>query len=349
MIDRYLDDLEERIDDGVERDLFDEWRHFAAGGFDGDMFSPRRGEGRAAGTKWPEIHINDAIEDGDLMVLRELKRCSDILAGGSGAIMCVRCNYGTGIMSSLFGAEIFTMPRETGTLPTTRPFLESPSQVRELLDRGVPDRRTGLGGKVFDTAERFLNVLGSRPNMGRHVHLYHPDCQGPMDICELLYGSGLFLALLDEANLVHDLLDLITRTYIDFMRAWHELSPPREDGVTVHWSLMHRGAVMLRDDSAMNLSPEMFDEFVRPYNQRLLEEFGGGAMHYCGRGDHFIESASGIDGLSAIALSQPEMNDMETVYRHTVDKGIQLIGLRRSAAEAAVRAGRNLHGNVHCG
>ena len=36
------------------------------------------------------------------------------------------------------------------------------------------------------------------------------------------------------------------------------------------------------------------------------------------------------------------------LFCHTVDKGIKIIGFDRGAAEAAVKAGRSLHGCVHC-
>lgn len=34
----------------------------------------------------------------------------------------MRANYGTGILSSVFGAQVFEMPRHTNTLPTTKPL-----------------------------------------------------------------------------------------------------------------------------------------------------------------------------------------------------------------------------------
>jgi hypothetical protein len=46
-------------------------------------------------------------------------------------------------------------------------------------------------------------------------------------------------------------------------------------------------------------------------------------------------------------MSQPEYNDMETIYRHTVDKGINIIGLRPETAQASAAKGRDLHGRVH--
>ena len=104
---------------------------------------------------------------------------------------------------------------------------------------------------------------------------------------------------------------------------------------------------MLRDDSAMNLSSAMFHEFIRPYDQRLLIEFGGGAVHFCGKGDHFIAELTQMPGVYAINLSQPEYNDMESVFRCTVDQGICLLELNRQAAETALVQGRNLHGRVH--
>jgi uroporphyrinogen-III decarboxylase len=163
----------------------------------------------------------------------------------------------------------------------------------------------------------------------------------------LLWGSGLFVALIETPDLVTQLLELVTETYVQFMRAWTRLVPFEGD-YAVHWSLLHKGHIMLRDDSAMNLSPGMFAEFIAPYNQRLLDTFGGGAEHFCGRGEHFISRMCGLRDMHAVAMSQPDWNDMETIYRQTVDRGIKLIGLARTAADQALARGRDLHGQVHC-
>ena len=219
--------------------------------------------------------------------------------------------------------------------------------VKALLHRGVPDPHAGLGGKVLMMAEHYRTLLDPYPKTRRYVHIYHPDLQGPMDICELLWGSGLFVALLEMPDLVAALLELVTETYLRFMRAWTDIIP-FEDGYNVHWAMLHKGNIMLRDDSAMNLSPRMFEAFIRPYDARLLRELGGGALHFCGRGDHYIRHAAQMEGLYAINLSQPEYNKMDIIFDHTVDKGINLIGLPRVAADAALACGRDLHGRVHC-
>jgi uroporphyrinogen-III decarboxylase len=105
---------------------------------------------------------------------------------------------------------------------------------------------------------------------------------------------------------------------------------------------------MLRDDSAMNLSPTMFDRFIKPYDTRLLREFEGGGLHFCGRGDHYIDRVPEMVGLTTINMSQPEYNKMDRIYKHTVDEGINIIGLPRQTAEAALAKGRDLHSRVHC-
>jgi hypothetical protein len=364
MIEPYLEDLERRIEPEVEQALFDAWAQFAQGKHEGAIFSPTRTRTSPPGLAWPHVPVNDALDDMELMALQQLGACSQALAQGTGAVLAVRANYGTGIMPTLFGAELFVMEQEMDTLPTSIPLggLEStnlsaslaPAEttqaaraVKQILARGIPNLRNGLGARVFDMADAYSELFAPYPKLQRYVHVYHPDLQGPMDICELLWGSSIFVALVEVPELVTQLLELVTDTYIAFMDAWMDLFP--FDGpLAVQWSMVHQGGIFLRDDSAMNLSPRMFDRFIKPYDERLLTSFGGGGIHFCGRGDHYIRSASQIEGLTTINMSQPEYNNMETIYAHTVDKGIALIGLQREAAEAALAQGRDLHGRVHC-
>jgi len=340
-----LDDLEARIDPAEEERLLGEWVAFADGHFHGSLFAPQRTRKSPPGVDWPHVRVNAALDDYDLMALQQYKGCSDLLAGGGGNLMAVRGNYGTGIIPSLFGVEPFVMPDDMDTLPTNKPFNDVEA-IRGLLDAGMPDIHGGMAPRVFETYSRFAAIGREYPKIDRYVHSYHPDLQGPMDLCELLWGSSLFYSLFEEPELVKALLELVTQTYIVFMRAWTDIVPFGEDG-NVHWGLYHRGNIVLRDDSAMNFSPDMFQKFIRPYDQRLLTEFGGGVIHFCGKGDHYVPSLSDMDDLFAINMSQPELNDMEVIFQNTVDKGIAIIGLPPWAAEEAVAAGRDLHGRVH--
>lgn len=345
---QYLEDLETRIDPEVEEELIAEWCAFTEGRFHGAVFSPRRRRRAPPALAWPAVRVNDALDDYERMLLQQLAGCSAALANGSGALLDVRCNYGSSILPSVFGVKLFVMDDQYNTLPTSEPIAGGTESVRRLVEAGVPDLAGGFGPKVFEMGRRFVTAFADFPKLRRYVHIYHPDLQGPMDVCEVLWGSGIFVELVDQPDLVHRLLALVCDTYGAFLQRWQDIVPPRPGNADLHWSMMHGGHIMLRDDSAMNLSPAMFDEFIAPYNQRLLDAFGGGAEHFCGRGEHFIARMCALRNMHAVAMSQPDWNDMEVIYRHTVDRGIKLIGLQRAAADEALARGRDLHGQVHC-
>ncbi|MDD5704604.1 MAG: hypothetical protein PHR35_01665 [Kiritimatiellae bacterium] len=342
----YLDDLEERLDPKVEDALLAEWIAFTDGRFSGQIFCPRRPRPNPPSIAWPSVSVNAALDDQDQMVLQQFGACSQLLTDAGGALPCVRANYGSSILCSLFGVPPFIMAPELNCLPTTSPIEGGIAAIRRLIAAGVPDLHQSFGGKALAMGRRFNNLLRDYPKIRKYIWIYHPDTQGPMDVAEVVWGSGLYLDIVDHPDVVHAFLRLICDTYIAFMRAWAGIVPFKPD-YNVHWNLLHKGAITLRDDSAMNFSPSMFEEFVEPYDQLLLDTFGGGMMHFCGRGDHYIQRLPAMRGCNALAMSQPHLNDMEKIFRHTVDRGIKLLGFDFKTAKAALGAGRDLHGNVH--
>jgi hypothetical protein len=345
MLSRCLDDLSARLDEQVERTNTDQWLAFLNDRFSGNIFTPSGRPPREPKVQWPKVSINQAIADPESMLLREFGNISAALARGAGFRLTVRCNYGTGILPTLFGCKLYMMEEALNTLPTALPM--GRERMRALLDEGVPDVRAGLGEAAFDTAERFLEVFERYPNIGRHVALYHPDAQGPIDVLELVWGSDMFYAFYNDDTTLRDMLNLVTDTFIDFISKWHDMVGWPE-GYASHWGLLHKGGVTIRNDSLMNLSPQMYVDFIRPMDQRILDKFGGGIIHFCGRGDHFIEEMSKMRGLTGIAMSQPHLNDMDSIYRNTVDKGIKLLMFKRSAAMEALAKGRHFGGQMHC-
>jgi len=341
-----LEYIESRLDPAVEDDFSAQWDAFLFDRFDGEIFTPNRKKVKLIDIKLPDIHINDAIQNIDLMLQAQL---SDVIRALSSHTknLCIRSNYGTGILSSLFGAEIYIMPREMKTLPTTRAFNDT-EKIRSLADKGIPSLTNGLGKNVFEFGELCAEAFESYPLVKKYVEVYHPDTQGPLDIAELLWGGEMFISMYEEPELVHDLLELIQNTYIAFLEKWFKMFPS-EGEVHCHWPFMrHRGHILLRNDSAMNLTPQFYQEFSVPYDTTLLSHFNGGAMHFCGRGDHYIESLCSIPNLTGINMSQPELNDMETIYRSTIDKGIKLLGFSKEYAEKAITRPGGLHHNIHC-
>ncbi len=276
LVKRCLEDLEERLDPAEEERILAEWLAFTEGRFSGGIFTPQRSRPNPARVEWPKVGVNPALEDYDAMILQQFGAVSAMLEGAGGAMLNVRSNYGSSIAPLLFGVEVFLMDEdlELNTLPTSVP-LNDADAVRRLVDAGIPDLQTGFGGRVLEMGQRFAEIACLYPKIGRYVVIYHPDLQGPMDICEVVWGATMFLALYEQPDLVKAFLELATQTYTAFLNEWLRTVPFRPYA-NVHWGLMHRGNIMLRDDSAMNLSPAMFDEFVRPYDQRLLRTLAAG-------------------------------------------------------------------------
>ncbi len=339
----YLADLDARLDAADEQRVLDAWISFVRGELTEDYFVPPKRTPRPPKIDWPDVYVNDTLHDPKLMVYAQFNEMSNMLANGGNRIPNVRCNYGVGTMTSQLGCPVVEMPREQGNTPTTQPLPGGIDGIKAAIDRGVPDIRSAQGGDVFNCAELFLDSINRYPNLKKWVWLYHPDGQGPIDNAELAWGSEIFLAFHDEAELVHAFLDLMTEHYLVFMRAWFELVPPQNDEYSAHWGHLIPGQIMLRDDSLMNLPPDIFTTFIREREEKCLVELGNGCVHFCGRGDHFIEPLSEMKGLTSINLSQPQYNDMPTIWEHTVDKDLFVIGLN---ADAARDAGRELKGKV---
>jgi hypothetical protein len=345
MLEKYLEDLERRLDPAVEDSVLAQWKKFWNREAEGDFFIPLRSP---SSTKldWPRININDAIEDQsfELMLLHQLCSVNGLLSGNIGNVPAIRANYGSNIMPSLFGVEVVMMDRAIETLPGSRPLPGGAEKIEALLERGVPDFRLGQGAAVFDCTQFYLETLRDYPKLQQYCRIYHPDLQGAFDICEVVWGSDIFIALYDTPELVQQFMELITVSYISFIDEWFKLVPPAAD-LNVHYGWMHRGKIRLSLDSCMNLSPDNYLEFVKNYDARLLNRYGG-IVHSCGKVDHFVPLLSDIQGYYAFNLSQASYNNMESIYQHTIDKNIPILNLERQAVDAAVGSGRNLRGLV---
>lgn len=320
-LERYLEDIESRLDDEQESRIQADWAKWihhenTAGPF---TVAPRRP--LPSKLDWPHVNINDAIGDYSLAIYRELEGVNDSLTGGKGLILRVRPNYGVGNVATSFGAETFVMPRETDTLPNVRALDED--EVSALMDKPLPDSEAGNLASIMGFVRQYREIQAKYPKIAKYIRVEQPDFQGPMDNLELIMGSSeVFYALYDDADLIHRLLDKITCAMERFMDHWLEFFPENRSYAN-YFSHVEEGMLCIRDDSATNLSPDMFSEFIVPYDGRLLKKYGG-FIHFCGRGDHFIERLTEMKWLTGVNMSQPHLNDMEKIYGNTIDKGIHL-------------------------
>jgi hypothetical protein len=279
------------------------------------------GEPEGIDLDWPSVAYNDAFADRELMLLEQLRAPFIHNQLRDYHPLNIRCNYGTVILPSVFGAGY--QLTET-SLPWVH-HLRGRDEIEALIERGVPDLDAGLGEVCFGTCRYYQEVLSGYQNLEHAISIYHPDLQGPFDVAHLIWGPDILYALYDCPDVVHALLRLVVETYRRWMRKWKALTREGND-FTTHWDFYIRGGIMLRDDTPVMLSPAHYDEFVKPYDQELLDEFGGCA-HYCGKGDSFIASMCRSRSLFGVNASQPELNDVDLLVESARANRLVLVGI----------------------
>jgi len=70
--------------------------------------------------------------------------------------------------------------------------------------------------------------------------------------------------------------------------------------------------VWLADDNCTQLSEEMYNEFIVPYNSKVLKAFGGGTIHFYRSARHQIDNFRETEGITRI--NNLCMGDFDQVF-----------------------------------
>lgn len=265
--------------------------------------------------EWPSYSFREIFDDREKMLLSELK---DVYLGAKlkdDRLYGIRANYGTGIIASIFGCPIHTFDN---MLPCAKEA-GGIEKIREIVSRGVPDIRQGLCAKALDTVAYYRSVLKDYPEISRHVGSSLLDIQGTFDNASIIWGNGAFLAAYDEPELLAALLEVVTQTIRAVVLAHRRIDgqSPKED----RGCFEYIGGITLRNDSCVNLSGSMYEEIVKPFDRKLLEEFTGN-IHFCGKAHQWWRKLLDIPGLLAVNPFQGEFYDLAEMHaecgRHKV-------------------------------
>lgn len=227
--------------------------------------------------------MEEAHADMAKMMYNELLASISTFEIKDSSMAMLRANYGVGTLPSAFGAKSFIV---NGNMPWVEHL--SKDEIKAVIAKGVPDWKTGFGQKVIETYEFYREMLSKYPKCNEAIRLFHPDFQGPLDVAHLLWGADIYMDMYDEPELVHDLMKLVTETYIDRMKKVKPYLNDEIDGFNFHWCHLYPGDILLRNDSAVNLSSDMYKEFSMQYDDMIFDVFGKASMHFCGRADQWI-------------------------------------------------------------
>ena len=232
----------------------------------------------------------------------------------------IRSNHGIGIIASMFGMETRIL---NDSLPFVIP-IQDKDEIKKIVKRGIPDFKTSLGQRVFDTHQFYHEKLKKYPKCAKGIKITHPDMQGPFDIAHQIIGSDIFLLLYDKRDLIHELLELITQTYIQYRKFiednYYLSDKADEEMIYIHGDICY-GKVVIKDDTPqVSLSPKMYEEFAWKYNKKIFDEFKG-TYHCCGKiNDHIYKLLDKHKNVRGINYGNPELHNIKDIYRKNKDK-----------------------------
>jgi len=178
------------------------------------------------------------------------------------------------VEASAFGCEVVFPEHDVAMVKT--PLL---NDIRDVDHLETPDpRRDGLMAKCFEYREVFQEELGNQLEVG-----VGGSCDGPFTLAtQLVDPRQIIKAMHRDKPLVHKLMKICTEAEITWIK--ERLS---EEG-RLH---EEREEWHFADDSCQLLSPQMYEEFVAPYQRKIVNRFSRGGVsgiHMCGRVSHLI-------------------------------------------------------------
>jgi len=182
---------------------------------------------------------------------------------------------------SFFGPKIVFFPNREG-------WIESPPLLAKKRDLGSLKRpdfyKSGLMPKVHEFYERMSEFVG-----GRFRVLFPMWVRGPFCIAAHLRGlENIIMDMLEDPKFVHRLMQFIT----DSEKEW-----AKERAKFLHSPIEKN--FLFNDEVGLPLiTPEMYEEFVLPYEIELSNFYGGILYwHSCGDTSNFVNLIREIPGL----------------------------------------------------
>jgi len=190
--------------------------------------------------------------------------------------------FGTGVLASAFGCEI-AFPSGPGDDPAVaRPCISSPADVAALK---MPDPyRDGWMPRVLEAIDY------ARAHSDLPAGL--TDMQGPLDTVGQMCGQQqLFIWMHEEPQVVHDLFDIVTEAFIEWVKVQKEhIGEPLDRSNGLQGVGASPIGVFESDDDMVMVGPKQYQEFVVPYVSRIFEAFGGGSLHFCGNAYQHLDN-----------------------------------------------------------
>jgi hypothetical protein len=186
------------------------------------------------------------------------------------------------------------------------PLIADPAQVKDLQ---VPDVWSGRTGVVLREIEQLCQELPPE------TQVREPDIQSPLGIAELMWDESFYVALVEEPDAVHELLDKITDFQIAFVTEIHRVAGARLNAAGFPPIWADERGTMVSDDTMSLISPSMHREFSLPYVNRLADACGPLFYHSCSWRRAYFGNIHSIHNVRAYNWNPGNSDDPAAVIR----------------------------------
>lgn len=179
--------------------------------------------------------------------------------------------------------------------PRIERFIHDIGDMRRLV---MPEVTDGICGKkikmFFDMQEEIKNYNVTLNGSSIGIRVTVPGVEGPFTDALDLAGENLLVWMLEYPEDIKRFLQLLSEALVRSEQHIRHLCPNK------------RKVISITADGAEMLSPEMFKEFVLPYNEYIFSEFPEyKEFHMCGKLDHLMDIVAGMDIDHLIAFGFP--------------------------------------------
>lgn len=232
----------------------------------------------------------------------------------------IRPNFGTVLTASVYGAEVDQLNDD----PPWANHFEGRADFERALDRNPDEVDCGWVPRVVEFYEAYLQILKPYPELRDVLTIVLPDLQGPLDNAAMLRGSDLLFELLEDPDYTDRALEKMARTQLALARRFKPFLTERGDGFSHQHGFVVPGNILIRCDSSVMLSPDVYRERVMPFDAQVLAGMEGGSIHSCGRFEQVIPEMLKIPDLKGIDFGQSYMNGLNVVVPLVQARGVAL-------------------------
>ena len=243
----------------------------------------------------------------------------------------VRPDFGIGLIASVFGAA----PRVVDNNPPWIPSLfndDIENQMENMLDSFELKRSIERSWipRVMETLEFYHSMLKKYPAVSASIAVIMPDLQGPFDTAAILWGSSILCELYENPPLVFRLLKAVSGVMVHVYKMLNSIvgSELLPGGFSHQHGSIIRGNLMLRCDSNLLMSADMYERQVLTHDKHVLKKVGNGSYHSCGRWEHNIPAVLKAKEIGSLDFgAQSSMNNINTIYSlaRTYKKHLNLV------------------------